>query len=74
MRRWKLGFSFLGAAALLAAASLGLALAQVKIVRRFLLSRHGPIAISALGASIAKRLRFPSALRSSKLRPQPIAR
>jgi hypothetical protein len=67
-----LGFSFFGAA-LLAVGSLGPAMAQVD--RETLPPGHdGLIVISALPASIAKNLRSQPALRSSKPRPQFIAR
>jgi hypothetical protein len=71
-RTLKLGFSFLGGAALVAESPLGLAMAQVNC-ERSLLGHDGLIAISALAASIAKNLRSPPALRSSKPRPQVIA-
>ena len=69
----QLGFLFLGGAALLAAGSLGLAMAQVNC-ETFLLGQHGPIALSALAVSIRKNPRSPPVLRSSKPRLRFIAR
>jgi hypothetical protein len=70
-RTLELGFSFFGGAALLAAGSLGLAVANQ--IARFLLGQHGPIALSALAGSIGKSPNSPPVLRSSKPRPQFIA-
>ena len=72
-RTMQLGFLFLGGAALVAASPLGVAMAQVNC-ETFLLGLHGPIALSALAVSIRKNPRSPPALRSSKPRPQFIAR
>src|SRR5262249_45572856 len=72
-RTLKLGhFVFQRRAALGGKGPLGLAMAQVNC-ERSLLGHDGLIAILALAASIAKNLRPPPALRSSKPRPQVIA-